>query len=130
MDVEHLHQKAITHVTSVPEVRSLANTILSSDRDYPVVGLTARAGEQHPAMSPERVRGVVGPAIPIYFMTRHYLEVRLEQFLPSGLCVHDGNARLWWPGVNATSKSKDHPLIRNVSAAFLTMTPTRDLQWR
>jgi hypothetical protein len=96
-------------VSSPREVRDLASQILSRDRDYPVIALTARPDEQRPALSVERIRGIVGPSTPIYFIPSDRLAVRLSHFLPRCLAVSGGAARLWWPGVGKDSRPEDHP---------------------
>jgi len=96
-------------ITSHREVRELASQIVSRDRGYPVIALTARPGEQKPALSLRRIRGIVGPDTPIYFIPSSHLAVRLSHLLPRSMTVGGGAGRLWWPGVDKDSRPEDHP---------------------
>jgi hypothetical protein len=96
-------------ITSHREVRELAGQIVSRDRGYPVIALTARPGEQKPALSLQRIRGIVGPDTPIYFIPSYHLALRLSHLLPRSMTVGGGAGRLWWPGVDKDSRPEDHP---------------------
>ncbi len=96
-------------VTSHREVRELASQIASRDRGYPVIVLTARTGEYEPALSVARIRGIVGPDTPIYFVVSFDLALRLSHLLPRVMTVGGGAGRLFWPGVDKDSRPEDHP---------------------
>lgn len=96
-------------ISSHREVRDLASQILSRDRGYPVIALTARPGEHEPALSVKRIREIVGPDVPIYFLSSYSFSLRLSYLLPRCLSVSGGAGRLWWPGVDKDSRPQDHP---------------------
>ena len=108
----------LTPVSSEHQVRALADEILDRDRDYPLVCLTARPGERVPALSVERVRGIVGPGIPIYFVAAHRLTRRLGELLPERLDVYGGAARVWWPRVTRESDPEEHLLVYDARGVY------------
>ncbi len=93
------------------ELKKLAEEILGPERDYPIVCLTARSGEKGPALDAEVVRRVMGPGIPIYFVSGLRTYFFLSSMLPKGLGVWRGATRVWWPGVRTESDPREHPLI-------------------
>lgn len=107
-----------SEVRSTPEVRALAREIFSRERDYPIIGLTAYPGEDQPPLSIERIRKIVGPNTPIYFIASHDMMLMLCYFLPRCLAVNRGAARLWWPGVGKHSKPEDHPRFYDVRGDY------------
>jgi hypothetical protein len=109
---------AVISVESERQVRSLAEEILGGERDYPVVCLTARPGERVPALSAERVRGIVGPGIPVYFIVAHRLTRRLGELLPERLGVWGGASRVWWPGMSRDSDPEEHLLIYDAHGVY------------
>jgi hypothetical protein len=96
-------------ITSHREVHELASQIASRDRGYPVITLTARPGERKPALSVKRIREIVGPDTPIYFLRSYDLALRLSHLLPRLMTFSGGAGRLWWPGVDKDSRPEDHP---------------------
>lgn len=96
-------------ITSHREVRELASQIVSRDRGYPVIALTAKPGMKEPVFSIKRIREIVGPDTPIYFIVSYHLALRLSHLLPRSMTVSGGAGRLWWPGVDEDSRSEDHP---------------------
>jgi hypothetical protein len=96
-------------ITSHREIRELASQIVSPDRGYPVIAITARPGEREPALSIERIRKIVGPDTPIYFIPSYDLALRLSHLLPRPMTLGGGAGRLWWPGVDGDSRPEDHP---------------------
>lgn len=96
-------------VTSERRANALAAEVLNQDRYFPIICLTARVGEHTPALDPARVREIVGPCIPIYVITRHFLMLKVGKLLPPRLDVHSGAARVWWPEVTQESVSAEHP---------------------
>ena len=105
-------------VESERQVRLLAEEILACERDYPVVCLTARPGERAPALSGERVRGIVGPGIPVYFIAAHRWMRRLGELLPERLGVWGGASRVWWPGVSGESDPEEHLLVYDAHGIY------------
>lgn len=97
------------HVDCERQVRALVAEILNPDRYYPIICLTACIGEREPALDPACVRSIVGPAIPIYVLTRFLLSMKLARRLPRRVVVHSGAARVWWPEVSQQSQSSEHP---------------------
>jgi hypothetical protein len=108
----------LTPVTSEHQVRALADEILDRDRDYPVVCLTSRPGDRGPALSGERVRGIVGPGIPVYFIAAHRLTLRLRKLLPERLDVFGGATRVWWPGITRESDPEEHLLVHDTRGVY------------
>lgn len=102
---------ALLKIESPRQVRRLADEILDRERDYPVVGLTAKAGASAPAMSASRVRDIIGGGIPLYFVTTHRLTLRLSELLPDGLGVWAGATRIWWPGAGRDNDPEEHLVI-------------------
>jgi hypothetical protein len=109
---------AVISVESERQVRSLAEEILGGERDYPVVCLTARPGERVPGLSGERVRGIVGPGIPVYFIAAHRLTRRLGELLGERLGVWGGASRVWWPGMSGDSDPEEHLLIYDAHGVY------------
>lgn len=91
-------------------------TILSAERDYPVIGLTCRAGSTSPALSVERVRSIVGAEVPIFVIEPSMVR-KLREHLPRKLLVRGGAARVWHPGVLDTDPL-DHPLIDDPTGVY------------
>jgi hypothetical protein len=108
----------LTPVTSEHQVRALADEILDRDRDYPVVCLTSRSGDRGPALSGERVRGIVGPGIPVYFIAAHRLTLRLRKLLPERMDVFGGATRVWWPGITRESDPEEHLLVYDTRGVY------------
>jgi hypothetical protein len=108
----------VISVESERQVRSLAEEILGGERDYPVVCLTARPGERTPGLSGERVRGIVGSGIPVYFIAAHRLTRRLGELLPERLGVWGGASRVWWPGVSGSSDPEEHLLVYDAHGVY------------
>lgn len=105
-------------LSSEPELSTLAKAILDPQRDYPIVCLTARPGERHPALPAAEVRNIIGPDIPIYFVRTRRLTRYLSSLLPTRFDVWDGATRVWWPGVNENSDHMDHPRIYDPSGRY------------
>lgn len=97
------------HVDCERQVIALADEIMNPDRYFPIICLTACIGEREPALDAMGVRTIVGPAIPIYVITKFLLTMKLARHLPRHLCVYFGSARVWWPEVSQQSQSSDHP---------------------
>lgn len=99
----------IIQVTSERLANALAAEVLNPDRYFPIICLTACAGEHTPALDPGQVRAIVGPHIPIYVITKFFLMMKLANRLPPRLGVLSGAARVWWPEVTQESVSAEHP---------------------
>jgi hypothetical protein len=100
----------VVRVCSERQARVLYGEIVRRDRDYPVVGLTCRAGKRDPALAVERVRERVWPSVPIYVIEPRESRT-LNNLLPKELGAYNGAARVWWPGVDGDSEPSWHPLI-------------------
>lgn len=107
-----------TRVSSPRQVRALASEILSCERTYPVIALTASPGEMEPALSTRRIREIVGAHTPIYFIPSYDLALHLSCFLPRCLAVRRGAARLWWPGADKDSRPEEHPKFYDVRGDY------------
>ncbi|HEY2200366.1 MAG TPA: hypothetical protein VGH56_00650, partial [Solirubrobacteraceae bacterium] len=105
-------------LSSEIELSRLAEAILDPQRDYPIVCLTARPGERHPALPPAAVREIAGPEIPIYFVATRRLTRYLGGLLPPRFDVWDGATRVWWPGVSELSDPLEHPRIYDSSGSY------------
>jgi hypothetical protein len=91
--------------------------ILRPDRQYPIVGLTCRAGTRDSALSFERVRERIWPTAPIYVIEPR--ESRTDNnLLPHRLGAYNGAARVWWPGVDDDSEPSWHPLIYDSTGIY------------
>lgn len=108
-DPEHAQGAVVVEVG--PQLRLMCAEILSSNRTYPVIGLSCRSGEREPLLPAEKVRELLGPGIPIYVIQSR-LTHALERMLPERHSVHSGAARIWWPGVGEHSDPAGHPLVR------------------
>ena len=97
---------------------ALSKAILDPDRDYPIVCLTARPGERHPALPAAAVREIAGPEIPIHFIHTGPLTRYLSRLLPPRFDLWGGAARVWWPGVSTHSDPLEHPLIYDPSGLY------------
>lgn len=103
-------------VLGVRQVSFLVSEITSGTRSWPVIGLTARKGEQRPALSPAAVRAIVGPE-PLIYLIPHPLTYVLRSQLPDdGLRVSGGAARVWWPMSDLDPGA--HPLIIDRSGEY------------
>jgi hypothetical protein len=98
------------------DLEGMCREIGSRGRDYPVVGLTSRQGEDHPALSAAGVREIVGPGVPIYFIPTGPLTHTLQGMLPDGLHVFGGAARVWWP--YAPGDPLSHPLVLDPGGVY------------
>jgi hypothetical protein len=92
------------------DIRRLAADVLRTDREYPIVCLTARPGQiRH--LSVLRVRSIVGPGVPIYVIASAGLVRQLREYVPALLCPEPGLGRVWRPGVDDDSTLNEHPRI-------------------
>lgn len=105
-------------ISSPRQVRALASEILSPERTYPVIALTACPGELEPALSTRRIREIVGECTPVYFIPTYELALHLSCFLPRCLAVRRGAARLWWPGADKDSRPEEHPKFYDVRGDY------------
>jgi hypothetical protein len=105
-------------VSSESGCSALSKAILDPERDYPIVCLTARHGERHPALPAAAVREIAGPEIPIYFVPTRRLTRYLSGLLPARFDVWDGATRVWWPGVSEFSDHMAHPRIYDPSGSY------------
>jgi hypothetical protein len=104
--------------SSERELTVLAEAIRDPQRDYPILGLSARPGEHRPALDAASVRAIVGPGVPIYFLRTRQLTRCLSGLLPARFDMWDGATRVWWPGVSETSDPLDHPRIYDPSGRY------------
>ncbi len=118
---QHLAERrgvgAVLRVVSESQARALCVEILCGDRDYPIVGLTCRAGVREPALPVERVRERVWPGAPIYVIEPRESRI-VNGLLPDGLGAYNGAARVWWPGVDRDSEASWHPLIYDRAGVY------------
>jgi hypothetical protein len=105
-------------LSSEQELSAFAEAILDTRRDYPIVCLTARAGEHHPALPASAIREIVGDGIPIHFIHTGPLTRYLSRLLPPRFDLWGGAARVWWPGVSTHSDPLEHPLIYDPSGLY------------
>jgi hypothetical protein len=103
-------------VDSGGQLRAMCAEILREDREYPVVGLTCRAGARDPALPVERVREIVGPGIPVYVIEPAQARAS-KMLLPDRHAVYGGAARVWWPGVSEDS-DPFHPVIFDATGVY------------
>jgi len=104
-----------TAVTEPDEVDALAGWILDVARRRPLVVLTARDGENEPALAARSVQGLVGDdgdVVAIAQVGRGRLTRALARALPVGLMVFGGAARIYWPTGDVGTDPDRHPLIR------------------
>lgn len=90
---------------------ALVRDILRPKRAHAVVVLTSTPGESEPALDAVAIKRLVGDRVPLWFVPGE-LSYQLTRRLPRGLGVHNGAARIFWPGVDKGSNGGDHPLIR------------------
>lgn len=105
-------------VGSQEAVVALAQRILDLDRTRPVIALTSRPRDNHPALDPAAIRAIVGTQADVFFLRTGRLTFVLKERLPEGMDVYGGAARLWWPGVSGESSLFDHPLIHESAAVY------------
>jgi hypothetical protein len=103
-------------VDSGGQLRAMCAEILRVDRDYPIVGLTCRAGARDPALALGRVRELIGPGIPIYVIEPAQARAS-KMLLPDRHAVYGGAARVWWPGVCEDS-DPFHPVIFDPTGVY------------
>ncbi len=107
----------ISRVASERQVRAMCADILRFDREYPIVGLTCRTRGYTPALSPERVREVIWPDVPIYVIEQREARTAHE-LLPDRLAAYNGAGRVWWPGVDEETEPSWHPLIYDSTGTY------------
>jgi hypothetical protein len=93
------------------DLRRLMHDLRRGDRDYPIVVLTFRDGDDQPGFQPDAIRPALDPRVPIYVLGTQDLCRRLSQSLGPKFAVGNGNARIMWPGVREDSDPADHPLV-------------------
>ena len=98
------------------QLRAMCAEILCEDREYPIVGLTCRAGARDPALAVDRVREIVGPGIPVYVIEPPQAQAS-KMLLPDRHAVYGGAARVWWPGVSEDS-DPFHPVIFDATGVY------------
>jgi hypothetical protein len=92
-------------------VGDLVARIMDLDRTTPIVCLTARPGEHLPALDARSVHDLVGPNAKIWLVPSGVPTMQLSERLPHQLRVADGDARIYWPGVDEDSDAAHHPLV-------------------
>lgn len=98
------------------DLRRLTTDLRRTNRDYPIVVLTLGARADEPAFPPSAIRPALDPHVPVYVLGSPDLCRRLEYALDPQLAVHDGDARIFWPGVSRDSDPTEHPLVPAHSA--------------
>jgi hypothetical protein len=89
----------------------LAARILDPERRLPVVAVTLPPRREESWMDmPRLARLLVGKA-ELFLVETGAATWELAAALPSRLDVYGGAARIWWPGVTATSDPYQHPLV-------------------
>lgn len=85
--------------------------LLAPARTRPVVAVTTNPNTPAAALDAERLAGDVGGAADVVAIETGEATWALTAALPSRLDVYGGAACIWWPGLTATSKPTDHPLL-------------------
>lgn len=93
-------------VVKPEEAEEFAQLVVDPSRRLPVFGLTPR--DEDAIDGGDLLRQVLGLAHVV--LIRSETSWRLNDFLPKGLNVYGGAARLWWPGVTDESSRWDHEL--------------------
>lgn len=92
------------------DLESLCDDI-TSEREYPIVGLTLRSCSRDPVLRACDIRTVVRGEARIYLIEDDVLLQDLQDMLGTRLGVWSGAIRVWWPGVSKCADSGAHPLI-------------------
>ncbi len=98
-------------VRSQPALREMEADLRTGDRVPPVNGLTCLDETNEPVLDLRLVREIVGVGPRIYYVPGEYLLRRLQRMLGQRLALPAGGARVWWPGLTASSDSAEHPLV-------------------
>lgn len=122
----------VRNVDSPEAVDALVAELLDEERQQPIVAVTSRQRERHPAMDVDIVREIVGEMTDVVFLVDGPLTRQLSERLPnSKMGVFGGAARIWWPGLTAGSKFDHHPLIFDPHAVYGSQAEERlERAWR
>ena len=85
--------------------------LLSPARARPVVAVTTNPHHPAAALDADRLATELGAAAEVISLETGEATWALTAALPSRLDVYGGAVRIWWPGLTATSKPADHPLL-------------------
>jgi hypothetical protein len=107
----HAEPAPVVPVATRRDLRRLAGELRRADRETPIVVLTLGENADEPVFNPGAVRSAVDPHIPVYVLGNSDLCRRLDHALGTDLAVHDGDARIYWTGVNGQSDPAEHPLV-------------------
>jgi hypothetical protein len=113
----------VVHLTTRDDIAALADAIRASEpAGRPIVALTSRTGQRHPALDAGEVRRIVGDGVRVYFIEDGPLTRELSRLLPPEHGVYGGAARIWRPPVDQRSNPLDHPLIHDYYRVYGTRT--------
>jgi hypothetical protein len=100
-------------VADKPDLKKLAELLLSPERALPVVGLTPSLGSVEPPLSFRDLHAITGQDVPVYFLGPPFA-AQLQHTLTQKLAVPRGASRIWWPGLSRRSDPRDHPVVREL----------------
>jgi hypothetical protein len=103
--------KRVVTVASFKDVRSLTSELRRTDREYPIVVVTAADGDSEPVFPPDELRDAIDPHVPIYVLANPAITRRLTGALGDDLGVPAGGARIYWTGVQSDDDSTTHPVV-------------------
>lgn len=99
-------------VVEAAEVPEFARTVLLDPaRTLPVVGLTTRGASWRPDLDADGLAERLGDRAIVIVLPTKEATWALNELLPERLDVYGGAARIWWPGLSATSSWREHPLL-------------------
>lgn len=99
----------IVEVADVPEFTR--SVLLDPARTVPVIGLTTRGASWRPDLDADGLAERLGDRAIVLVLPTKEATWALNEVLPERLDVYGGAARIWWPGLSATSSWRDHPLL-------------------
>jgi hypothetical protein len=89
---------------------SLAASLLDPNRDWPIVGVTARSSAESPDVDAAALARKL-PGATVVVLRTGAATWALTDALPDGLDVYGGACRIWRPGLSKESNRRDHPLF-------------------
>jgi|GEM_PF-2246505 len=97
---------------TAPEIAAFVrDELLSPGRTRPVVAITTNPHYPAATLNADRLASDLGGAADVVALETGDATWALTAALPSRLDVYGGAVRIWWPGLTATSKPTDHPLL-------------------
>ena len=100
----------VIRVETAADARTLAERIVDSARELPVVAVSTRHRERDPIIDAETLAAACAP-LDVHLIETGPATWELTDALPEMFEVYGGAARIWWPGLTTADDPYRHPLI-------------------